>query len=254
MAWCAGVRVGRRHVDMDCDDPSPDADMEEDEYSDYELEDGSGCSNDQSPQPFALRPSVLAGITFLQAFQPSQHAALGMSSIPVAPTINQGQPQLAAEGAPGHGVLSWPQPADHPGAESGSAHQSWEQGNHQSRGSQKRKNDEDFKGQDAVKRCRLSGGTASNSQEGSAQQGAMSRCCHGELDAVRCLEKGSTAVATGAATETAGGQAKQAGPAVAQSEPSANAGMTAHSSYGSPDAQAGVRDSLGVPSCYQFSF
>ena len=247
LAWCAGVHVGRRQVNTDCDDPAPDADMEEDDYGDYELKDDSIGAKDQRPQPFYMRPSALENVTFLQ---PSQHAVLGMPSIPPSPTIDQGQPQLAAEGAPGHGVLSGLQPAGYPAAESGSVHQSWEQGNHQSPSSRKRKNDEDPEGQNAMKRPQLSRGATSN-----AQQGAMPRCRHGDLGAVASFNEGSTAVATGAAaTGTAGGQAKQATLAAAQAEPSANAGMFADSSYGSPDVQAALRDGPGIRPCYEYSF
>ena len=182
MAWSAGVHVKWHHINVECDDPAPDADMEEDEYADDELEDDSYAAHwhgaDSSLMP--LRPSVLANVTFLQAFQPGQHAALGMPLLPPPSSISQGQPQMAAEG-PDHSVLLLAQTAGHPGAESGTAHQSWEHGNHQSQSSRTRKNDEDSVGQ---KRSRLSGGAASNAQQGSTQQESMATRRHEKLDAV----------------------------------------------------------------------
>ena len=67
-------------------------------------------------------------------------------------------------------------------------------------------------------------------------------------------------MATGAvAAGTTGGEAKQAEPAAArmaaaQAEPSANAGMFARSSYGTPQVQAAVHDGPCVPPCYQYLF
>ena len=264
LAWYAGVHVGRRQVNLDCDDPAPDADMDQDEYADYELEDYSDSAPnsswhgaDSSWAPAAFTPGIAPGLapsalpapaatagstcTWLPAGTPSQHAASGMPHVSFPPPIMyNGHPQLAANGAFDHSV---PQPAGYPGAESGFAHQSREHGKRTSRGGKKRKNQDRSEGQKRIK----PGGPFSKAQLGTAQPQTLVWGCNAELDAV----------ANAAVAATAVGEAKLAlGPAAAapavQKEPSANAGF-ARSSYGSPSVQETVRHG-GIHSNNKFSF
>ena len=301
---------GTENVDI-----SPDADMEEDENSDYELEDDSYSAPSSSqhgaeplfkesffgvaaglalawapPKSFPA-PAATAGSTWMPADTPSQHAAFGMPHIffPL-PIMYNRYPQMAVSDAPGYRVLPWAQPAGYPGAESGSAHQSWEQRELQSQRSRKRKNHGRSEGQKRTK----SGGTASNAQQGIAQQGiaqqgiaqqsiaqqviaqqviaqqgiaqqgiaqhgiaqpeAFVLRCNARLDAVANAMRQSTAVGTDAAVvASAGGEAKPAaaGPD-AQGMPFTHVGTFASSSYGSPSVQATVL-SGGVQFSYNFS-
>ena len=171
------MHVDRRQVNTDCDDPAPDADME-DEYGDYvaPISSQHGAESPSTPgvapglvpawSPPTAFPAPAATITRLPPGAPSQHAAFGMPHIPFPlPMGCNGYPQMAASGAPGHGVVSGLQPAGAPAAES--ALWSWEERELQSKRSRKRKNQGHSEGQKRIK----SGGTASNVQQGIAQQG-----------------------------------------------------------------------------------
>ena len=187
---------------MECDDPAPDADMEEDEYADYELEDDSYAAPSSwhgtdvrfahasftpgiapGPPPAWTPPSAFpppaatAGSTWMPPGTPSQHAAFGMPHIPLPqPTMYNGYAQMAA---PGHG--SW-------SCQSGCEHQPWEQGQIQTPSGKKRKNQERSHGQKRIK----SRGTTSNAQQGSAQPASLAWGGNAKLGAVANSMQGST--------------------------------------------------------------
>ena len=192
----------------------------EDEYGNYELDDDSYAAPNSSwngagahfahapfapaiapglapawtpppglpPPPAFPPPAVIAGSTWEPPGTPNHHAAFDMPHIPPEPTMYNGHPQMAADGAPGHGFWSWPQPAGYPGAESGFAHQPWEQGQIQTHGGKKRKNKETCHGQKRIK----SGGAASHAQQGSAQPATLAWGGNDRLGAAANAMQGST--------------------------------------------------------------
>ena len=308
--------VGRRVVNAECDDPLPDADTEDDEYScltdDADLEDDQGCCSPRHSTwqdaasfagPFAAPtqgmasepaaawgpllalavPTGMPGSTSLPAFMPSQYTVLGMPPVPNSPPpsdaalagaiMHQGYPQMPAEGAPGHGVLSWVQPAGCFGADSSAVHRS--------QGHKKRKNQEDSEVQ---KRSRVSadrapdgevrplwpvdqharapaGGAANSAQQGSSQKEYAWRShdgLQGAATQVVANRSDQAAVATDAAAAAAGAAAGEAMHPAGLAGAAPPAGQVpsrfAGSSFGSSRVQAAVRGSAGgIQSTYTFS-
>lgn len=272
------MRVGRRQVNLDCDDPMPDARMEE-EIADSSLAPRSTPGAAYAPAFASATPSSARADPTLQAFRSRQHAAPGMFSSPPQPTRYHRQARVSQDGTLGPIVLSFTEPADYPGAASGCAHQSsGEQERHRSQGGRKRRNTEVSEGQ---KRRRLSTGAVKGAQQGSHRQEAgQQQGSHlqqdeqqqqkqqqelkwlGDVDlasaAKKFAAKGSAAVATRtAAAETSLGDTLQVGMAAAAPaalvEPSALATMFAGSSYGSASVHAAVCDSP-IRSSYKFAF
>ena len=277
---CADEHVRRRQINLDCDDPAPDADMEEDEYAEYQLEDDSysapnsswhGAGSPGAPPVFP--PGMPPGLA--TSAYPDPAASAGSTWLPAGtahgsfppPPVYSRYLQMPADGALGHGPPSWPQPAGYPGADLGFAHQSWEHGQLQSQGGKKRKHQECSEGQKRIKPWPNRPFTRSgNAQQSTAQPQTLAWGGNAIMAAAANAKQEATAVSTGAAgAATADGEAKQAaageakqaaGPDAAalatSEEPSAKAGF-AKSSYGSSVVQAAVRASPGVLSNYQFS-